>query len=221
MQVVRIVGDVVELQEVSEVKRTRLPEFLAHLSEQAGIQTPILAPGTILYASKGRMSVFALEVPPDRRTIKYRPRNGRIQEFAIPFPWVYLLVAFCERALDRVYVFVAPEPVRSTEAHLFHLPAPNRGLDGLVCLGNFRFDITLSQTHKVAEVVQFYFSSNFTDEILESYTAFVPDAIATRTQDGTEWFDGWSRLTDDELKAVQWKPYKSFSAVVQAILDKR
>ena len=221
MQVVRIVGDVVELLEQSEVKRTRLPEFLAHLSEQAGILTPILAPGTIHFASKGRMSVFALEVPPGRRSIRYRPRDGRTQEFEIPFPWVYLLTGFCERALDRVYVYVAPEPIRSTEDQLFHLPVPNRYSDGLVCLGNFRFDITLSEPHKVDEVVRFYFESLFTNEVLESFNSYIPQEIATRTRDGTQWLDGWSKLTDEELKAVQWKPFKSFDAAVQAILDRR
>lgn len=220
MQVVRIVGDIVELQEVSEVKRTRLPEFLAHLSEQAGIRTPILAPSTIHYASMGRMSVFALEVPPGRRTINYRPRDGRTQEFVIPFPWVYLLAVFCERALDRVYVYLAPEAVRTTEAQLFHLPVPNRySRDGLVCLGNFRFDIT--EPHKVDEIVRFYFESNFTDEILESFNSYVPEQIAVRTTESTNWFQGWSKLTDEELKAVQWKPFKSFDAAVQAILDRR
>ncbi len=221
MQVVRIVGDVVELQEVSEVKRARLPEFLAHLSEQAGIRTPILAPGTIHYAAQGRTSVFTFEIPPGRRTLRFRSRDGRTKEYMIPLPWIYLMAGFCERALDRVYVYLTTEPLRSTEAQLFHLPVPNRYPDGLVCLGNFRFDITLSDPHKVDGVVRFYFESLFTNEILDSFNSFVPEQIATRTQDGTMWFDGWSRLSDEELKTVVWKPYKPFSEAVQAILDRR
>jgi hypothetical protein len=221
MQVVRIVGDVVELLEQSEVKRTKLQDFLAHLSEQSGIRTPILAPGTIFYASKGRLSVLALEVPPSRRAIKYRPREGRIQEFALPFPWIYVLAAFSERALDRVYVFLAPKPVRSTEAQLFHVPLPNRYSDGLVCMGTFRFDLTLSNPDKVQELVGFFFESLFTHEVLDSFNSYVPDEIATRTKEGTQWLEGWSKLSDDELQSVRWKPYKSFDATVQTILGSR
>jgi hypothetical protein len=221
MHVIRISDGVVELQEVTEVKRARLAEFCDALTEQAGYRTPILPAGTVQYATRGKLSVYAVEAPPERRTVHFHPRDGLVQEFSIPFPWTYFFAVFHERALDRVHVFAAPKRVVSADETLFHLPVTNRYHDGLVCLGSYRFDVTLGVPDRVQDVVGYFFDSRFTDEVLDSFNGFVPEEITARTASGGNWFDGWSKLTDAEVAQVRWKPYRKFGEVVELVLSRR
>jgi hypothetical protein len=222
MQQITIKDGVVELQEVSEVKRTRLAEFSDALTAQAGTRTPILPTGTIHFAARGKMSAYTIEAPPARRTVRFQPRDGRMQEFSIPMPWICLLITFCERAMDAVRVFFSPVPVRALDQDLYHAPLPNRyAPDGMVCMGNFKFEITLTQPDKIQDAVRHFFESTFTNEILDSFNQFVPQEIAVKTGSGENWFHGWSRLMDEELPHVAWKKYKPLGEVVDQLLDRR
>jgi hypothetical protein len=106
------------------------------------------------------------------------------------------------------------------EDTLFHAPLPNRYNDGLVCMGSFKFEVTSSVPAKIREVVDYFFGSSWTSEVLDSFNQFVPDQIAVKTGSGEDWFHGWSRLTEEELSQVRWKPYKTLIESVNRILER-
>ncbi len=219
MQIIRISEDVVEIQEVSEIKRARLPDFYDALVAQRGFSTPVLPQGTVHYAVRSRSSVYTVAIPPARRKITFREREGRAMEFALPFPWTIFIVAFTEKALDQVRVHFSPAPIRSTEDDLFHAPLPNRYPDGLVCMGSFKFEITSTLPDKVEEAVRFYLESSFTDEILDSINNHMPDEI--RAKGGRPWLEGWSLMADEEFPRVRWKKHKPLADVIDQAFERR
>lgn len=221
MQVIRISDGVVELQEVGEVKRARLSEFYEALVADRGYSTPLLPPGTVHLAIRGRVRVYTVEASSLRRPVRFSPRDGRPQEYLIPFPWTYLLISFVEEALNELRVFFTPTQLRTLDDPLCHAPLPNRYPDGLTCMGNFKFEIASTLPAKIEEAVRYFFQSSFTAEILDSFTQFIPEPIAVRTGSGENWFHGWSRLSDEELSQVKWKPYKPFAEAVDRILERK
>lgn len=221
MQVIRIVDGVVELQEVSEVKRARLTEFFDALVLQRGVFTPVMPAGTVHFAARDRFSTYTIELPPQRRTVRFRPKEGREQEHSIPMPWTLFLITFCAEALDSLRIFVRPKPLASTTDLLHQVCFPNRGSDGVTCMGNFKFEISAQTPDKIRAAIEFYWSARFTSELLESFDRQVPDAIAVKTGTKENWFHGWARLSDEDLTSVLWKPYKPLSEVVQHTLERR
>ena len=221
MQVIRIMEDAVELQEVGVVKRTKLSEFYRALTDQAGYRTPLLPAGCVHYAARGHRSVYTLEAAPERRIVRYRSSEGPLQEHKIAFPWVYLLVCFRERALDSVLVFFIRERLSKEEDVLSHAPVPNRYQDGSVCLGTFKYDVATTAPSKIEELVKFYFDSDFTHEVLDSFNSYIPPEISAKTGSGETCFSGWERIKDEDLPKVGWIPHQKFSAALEQLLSRR
>jgi len=221
VQVIRISDGVVELQEVSDVKRARLSEFFDALVLQRGVATPVMPAGTVHFAARDRFSTYTIEVPPQRRTVRFRPKEGREQEHSILLPWAIFLITFCAEALDALRIYVRPKPLGTTSDLLHHVPFPNRYSDGLTCMGTFKFEVTAPTPEKIRAALNFYWSSNFTSEILDSFNGHVPDAIATKTGPKENWFHGWARLSQEDLDGLLWKPYRPLVEVVQQALERR
>lgn len=221
MQQIVIKDGTVELLEVGEVKRAKLSEFYEALVADRGFSTPLVPPGTIHYMVRGRTAIYTIELAPARRKITYREREGRSREFALPCPWMYFVISFCEKALDQVRVFFAPAPLKSLDDDLYHVPLPNRYSDGLICMGSFKFEITSTLPSKVQEAVRFYLESHFTDEVMDSFRSFMPEEIKAKSGNDKIWLEGWSLLTDEELPNVRWKKYKPLAAVLDQILERR
>ena len=221
MQIIRISDDIVELQDVTAVKRTRLTDFYRALTHEAGYRSPFLPSGTVHFATRGRMSNYTIESPPAPRTVQYRDGERPVQEYTVPFPWMYLLVSFTEQALDGVRVYFSAERLSKDEDVLSHAPLPNRYSDGSVCLGNFRFEVASTAPDRIEKVCDFFASSTYTNEILDSFNDFVPEEITAKTRSGENCFSGWARIPEKAVSKVKWKPYRKFSVVLEEILNRR
>ena len=133
----------------------------------------------------------------------------------------HIVVSFVERALDGVRVFFAPQRLQTVDDEVFHAPVPNRYLDGNICMGSFKFEITSTVPDKIREAVDFYLDSPFTNEIMESVNGHMPDFIRQRTPNDDAWFQGWSTIPDEELSQVKWRPFRKLAEVVNQALGRR
>jgi hypothetical protein len=223
METIEIANGVVKLVEREVVKSITLRAFKESILATMGFQTPLLPPGTVLYGHKEQKSLYVLEQPPAKRTIKHKKearRNGAPMEYAIPLPWVYFLAQFNNYALEDLLVFFRPERLMKVEEDLYYPALPNCFADCRVCLGDYRFDVTSSIPARVTSVMTFFWDSIFNLEASDLYLRKMPKEIKDLTQPGEEHFAGWERLPEGHACRASWAKYGPLDEVVKEILGK-
>jgi hypothetical protein len=201
-QTVLIENGVVTLMEKRVIKRVSVSAFNDALASSLGVRTPILPAGCVLYAKHNERAYYLLEQPPGSRQVKFSPARSRA--YAIPVPYSYFGVVFHNFALESLFAYFSPRPVQTTAAALCHAPLPNIRRDGHVCLGEYRFRVTADVPTRVADVVRYFWESEFNEDILEVYQSHMPERIKELTPDGQPYFAGWAKLPPEEATALPW-----------------
>lgn len=200
METIEISDGVVHLVEREVTKSITLEAFKDSLRATLGFKSPILPSNTIFYGQLEACRVYAIEQAPCVRTINYRPdknRNSETFQYTIPLPWVYLIVTFHEFALESLHVYFRGQRVKIADDVLYVAPLPNIHGDGLVCLGDLRFEITSPMEERVEKLKRLFWDSVFNADILYSYDENMPEAIEERSGED-ESFAGWERISTEE-----------------------
>jgi hypothetical protein len=200
--VIRVENGVVTLLEQRVLKTVSVTAFQDSLAASLGVRTPLLPAGCVLYAKKAERTCYLLEQPPGVRQIRFS--GERTSAYAIPVPFAYFAVVFHNYALEFLYAYFAPKPVQSTGASLCYAPLPNIHRDGKVCLGDYRFRVTADVPTRVADVVRYFWESQFNQDILELYQNELPDRMRELTPKGEPWFEGWSKVPPDLVTMLPW-----------------
>jgi hypothetical protein len=201
--VIRVENGVVTLLEQRVLKTVSVTAFQDSLASSLGVRTPLLPVGCVLYAKQAERTCFLLEQPPGVRQVQFRDKE-RSRTYAIPIPYAYFAVVFHNYALEFLCTFFAPKPVQSTGTSLCYAPLPNIHRDGAVCLGDYRFRVTADVPTRVADVVRYFWESQFNQDILELYQNEMPDRIRELTPKGEPWFEGWSKVPTDLITTLAW-----------------
>lgn len=220
MDVIEIADGVVRLVQREVVKTVALGSFKQAFLATAGVQTPVLPAGTVMYAQKDRVSLFVLEERPAKRTIRYRKDRQRpdVTEYAIPLPWVYFVAHFVAFALEGLYVFVSPKRIEDASDVLYHAPLTNRSNNGQVCLGDFHFSVTRSVAGKLSTLTSYYWNSVFNTDMNDSHETKMPREIQRLTDEEEGYYDGWQRLPEDQACRVHWERQSPLGDVLDEIL---
>ncbi|MEK7642050.1 MAG: hypothetical protein AAB365_03630 [Patescibacteria group bacterium] len=87
---------------------------------------PALPMGTRFCIRKGKMTVFVIEQPPQKRTLKIMEEDGvKSQMYQLSLPYVVFFVVLRGRKSDAMYAFFRKGPLRSLQDELLCVATPN------------------------------------------------------------------------------------------------
>ncbi|MBP6858606.1 MAG: hypothetical protein KBC33_02115 [Candidatus Pacebacteria bacterium] len=117
---------------VMRVREEVLPEDDATGSGDG--DSPALPTGTRFCVRNGKMTVFVIEQPPQKRTLKIMAEDGaRSQSYQLSLPYMVFFVVLRGRKSDNMYAFFRKAPLRSMQDDLLCVATPNIYSDFRVC----------------------------------------------------------------------------------------
>ena len=190
MEVIEIIDGVVELKNVSTVRRVKLNDFKESLILAAGVRTPILPSNTIFYGSKNGTRVYLIERKPALVTILYKKDGKSLpKEFRIPFPYHYFLIEFEGFAFESCHFFLRNKRLTKLDDALYFPPLPNlNNHDCSVCLGDFKYRVTADVLENIESLEKYFFDSAFNTDLSQLFHGKIPRQIASLKRGGRAYF---------------------------------
>jgi hypothetical protein len=222
MEIIEISEGVVELKEVSTVRRVKLTDFKNALIQSSGLRTPILPKGVIFYASKDYKKVYLIEREPVMAKVLYAHDRPHPKEFTLAFPWHYFLVLFENYAFETCYFYFRNKRIMTVEDKFSLPPLPNlHSPDCAVCLGDFRYQVTAETPEKMTGLINYFFASTFNDDLNQFFKEKIPKQIkALKRSPEEHCFESWQRLKIEDSCSVEWFPYQSLAKCLDNIWGK-
>ena len=222
MEIIEISEGIVELKEISTVRRVKLTDFKNALIQSSGLRTPILPKSVILYASKDYKKAYLIEQEPAMVKVLYANDRAHSKEYTLAFPYHYFLILFENYAFEKCFFYFRNQKLTSAEDKFFIPPIPNlHSPDCAVCLGDFRYQVTADAPEKINSLIGYFFASTFNTDLNQFFREKIPKQIALLKQNQEEHcFDAWQRLKLENVCSVEWFPYQSLNRCLDSVLEK-
>ena len=165
MDEIIVTGGYAILRNVQEVKRVRTEDLLSSVAATAGVRTPLLPGGALLFACKGMRKALVTCRLPDKGAFKVKDVDG-LETLEIAYPWLVFVHLFEGMAYESMRVYGATERPNSEDAELLKLPFRNLYADCKVCMGrDLKFSLQGSFASKAAAAERHFFDSAFNSDL--------------------------------------------------------
>ena len=221
----------VKLMTLKEERRLTFDEFVLRL-QSTKVSTPILPHGTIWYEHNNTDKLFALQLPPRKRTIPY---YGKYYEIGCPS--FVMLVKTSGTFVANVALAAAKKPVNDFDDQLIRVPLPNMDDRGALCLGcDFGSDGTKFKTEieRIRNTIAHIEASKYNNHLLP-LTEWVPADIRGTYSYKMQYGDNretsaqheyhnvltrWAEMTKNDdwlqvLDVIEWAPFGSFTNFIR------
>lgn len=206
---------------LTKVHSTTIKDAIRNI-ESSSIETPILPFGTVLMKKDKNTTVFFIQRPEEKQTIRYCE-----QFFTIALPWRVLAFKFTGHLLVDYHLLFAKKPIHHMRDMLYLSPLPNIDDDGAVCVGCNMIS-TIGKTGPLSiiaqKAIEWIDKTGYNDDLNQNIRTLPremnPDKVAIEKTDTAfslwqTWVDendNWRRIND-----LTWSDHESFEKFVERI----
>ena len=221
MDEIIVTGGYAILRNVQEVKRVRTEDLLSSVAATAGVRTPLLPEGALLFACKGMRKLLASCHVPDKTLFNVKGIDG-VEALEIAHPWLVFIHVFEGMAYDSMRVYGAARRISSEDDTLFKLPFRNLYADCHVCMGrDVKFELQGSFASKAVAAERHFFESAFNSDLDAHAQNALPEAW--KSGDGLNPMQVWAEKSAEgsfnPLKAP-WLKAGSLNEIIEGIMGR-
>ena len=221
MDEIIVTGGYAILRNVQEVKRVRTEDLLSSVAATAGVRTPLLPGGALLFACKGMRKALVTCRLPDKGAFKVKDVDG-LETLEIAYPWLVFVHLFEGMAYESMRVYGATERPNSEDAELLKLPFRNLYADCKVCMGrDLKFSLQGSFASKAAAAERHFFDSAFNSDLDGNAEDQLPEGW--NSDDGRNPMQIWAEKSADESFApmeIAWRKAGLLNEIIDEIMGR-
>lgn len=198
----------------AEIKRFLEQEDREQGKTTNGIRSSgMLPPGTrFVWETKTEyehITLFCIEEPPQRRTVKISGMRLRLS-----FPWIYFFVSFINNRFYQFMAFFRSTPVESEEDAIFLPSLPNCS-GGDVCLGD-RPDPSPQDKDWHERLISHFWQSEFLLSHGHDYKAYLKEGLT-----GARFFRNWEEMSEKNPETIVAFPWIQYPHSIRTLVEKK
>ena len=221
MDEIIVTGGYAILRSVQEVKRVRTEDLLSSVAAAAGVRTPLLPDGALLFACKGMRKALATCRPSGKEKFNVKDVDG-LETLEIAYPWLVFIHVFEGMAYESMRIYGAVRRPSVEDEELLKLPFRNLYADCRVCMGrDLKFSLQGSFASKAEAAERHFFESAFNSDLDTNAVNALPESWIS--SDGRNPMQIWAERSAEEGFApldVPWLKAGLLNEVIDEIMGR-
>lgn len=190
----------------------KITSLLLSQNIQAGSYQPALFPKNCrFFCSKLNHHFVVIEEPPQVRRLRFhKSLNTASNFYSLAMPYVIFIIhLYGEYDSFKLDIAWRPLSLNSLDDKLYKAKLPNiYGHQGtLVCLG--KYELTGSITEKVDDIIDYFWTSEFTDDVIQNWVDCDPELWQQKTRLDPNF------ILRENLEELSWKIPDYFFTIKQ------